>query len=47
MFHFRSLVIRALRRLSKSVGSIPAKGPRVDEFFSTVPGIFDVCMTST
>ena len=34
-----------LNRDRKGVGSIPARGPIVDEFFSTVPGcFFDMCM---
>ena len=34
-----------LHRHRKGVGSIPAGGPIVDEFFSTVPGwFFDICM---
>ena len=33
-----------LHRHRKGVGSIPAGGPIVDEFFSTVPGwFFDMC----
>ena len=39
-----SSVVRALHRHRKGVGSIPAGGPIVDEFFSTVPGwFFDIC----
>ena len=36
--YLRSLVIRAVHRHRTGVGSIPAGGPIVDEFFSTVPG---------
>ena len=40
-----SSVVRVLHRHRKSVGSIPAGGPIVDEFFSTVPGrFFNMCM---
>ena len=43
--YLRSSVVRALHRHRKGVGSIPAGGPVVDEFFSTVPGwFFDMCM---
>ena len=42
--YLRSSVVRALHRHRKGVGSIPAGGPIVDEFFSTVPGFFDMCM---
>ena len=43
-----SLEVRALHRHCKGVGSIPAGGPVVDEFFSTFLGwIFDMCMIST
>ena len=42
--YLRSLVVRALHRHRKGVGSITAGGPIVDEFFSTVPGwFFDMC----
>ena len=42
--YFRSSVVRALHRHRKGVGLIPAGGPIVDEFFSTVPGwFFDMC----
>ena len=42
--YLRSSVVRALHRHRKGVGSIPAGGPIVDEFFSTVPGwFFDMC----
>ena len=35
----------ALHRHHKGVGSIPAGGPIVDEFFSTVPGLnLDMCI---
>ncbi len=34
----RSLVVRAVHWHRTGVGSIPAGGPIVDEFFSTVPG---------
>ena len=41
----RSSVARALHRHRKGVGSIPAGGPIVDEFFSTVPGLnLDMCI---
>ena len=36
--YLRSLVVRAVDRHRTGVGSIPAGGPIVDEFFSTVPG---------
>ena len=36
--YLRSLVVRAVHRHHTSVDSIPAGGPVVDEFFSTVPG---------
>ncbi len=36
--YLRSLVVRAVHRHRTGVGSIPAAGPIVDEFFSTVPG---------
>ena len=36
--YLRSLVVRAPHRHRTGVGSIPAGGPIVDEFFSTVPG---------
>ena len=43
--YLRSSVARALHRHHKGVGSIPAGGPVVDEFFSTAPGwFFDMCM---
>ena len=35
--YLRSLVVRAVHRHRTGVGSIPAGGPIVDEFFSTVP----------
>ena len=36
---------RALDRHRKGIGSIPAGGPIVDEFFSTVPGMnLDMCI---
>ena len=42
--YLRSSVVRALHRHRKGVGSIPAGGPIVDEFFSTVSGwFFDMC----
>ena len=42
--YLRSSVVRALHRHRKGAGSIPAGGPIVDEFFSTVPGwFFDLC----
>ena len=45
IFH---LVVRAVHRHRTGVGSIPAGGPIVDEFFSTVPGKnFDLCIIST
>ncbi len=36
--YLRSLVARAVYRNRTGVGSIPAGGPMVDEFFTTVPG---------
>ena len=46
--YLRSLVVRAVHRHRTGVGSIPAGGPIVDEFFSTVPGKnFDMCIIST
>ncbi len=36
--YLRSSVVRAVHRHRTGVGSIPAGGPIVDEFFSTVPG---------
>ena len=36
--YLRSLVVRAVHRHRTGVGSIPAGGPIVDEFFSNVPG---------
>ena len=43
--YLRSSVVIALHRHRKGVGSIPARGPVVDEFFSTVSGwFFDMCM---
>ena len=36
--YLRSLVVRAVHQQRTGVGSIPAGGPIVDEFFSTVPG---------
>ena len=37
--------LNALHLHRKAMGSIPARGPIVGEFFSTVPGlIFDMCM---
>ncbi len=36
--YLRSLVVRAVHRHRTGVGSIPAGGPIVDKFFSTVPG---------
>ena len=42
--HLRNSVVRALHRHRKGVGSIPAGGPWVDEFFSTVPGWFLTCV---
>ena len=36
--YLRSLVVRAVHQHRTGVGSIPAGGPIVDEFFSTVPG---------
>ena len=35
--YLRSSVVRALHRHRRGVGSIPAGGPMVDEFFSAVP----------
>ena len=41
-------VVRALHRHRKGVVSIPAGRPKVDEFFSTVPGLnIYMCMIST
>ena len=41
----RSLVVRAVHRHRAGVGSIPAGGPIVDEFFSTLPGKnFELCI---
>ena len=38
-------VARALHRHRKGVGSIPAGGPIIDEFLSTVPGLnLDMCI---
>ncbi len=37
--YLRSLVVRAVHRHRTDVGSIPARGPIVDEFFSTVPAV--------
>ncbi len=46
--YLRSLVVRAVHRHRTGVGSIPAGGPIVDEFFSTLPGWnFDLCRNST
>ena len=43
--YLRSSVARALHRHRKGVGSIPAGGPIVDEFFSNVPGLnLDMCI---
>ena len=43
--YLRSSVARALYRHRKGVGLIPAGGPVVDEFFSTVPSsFFNMCM---
>ena len=43
--YFRSPVVRALHQHRKGLGSISAKGPIVDEFFSTLSDlIFDACM---
>ncbi len=38
LHYLRSLVVRAVHRHRTGVGSIPAGGPLVDDFFSTVPG---------
>ena len=38
--YLRSSVVIALHRHRKGVGSIPARGPVVDEFFSTVSGFW-------
>ncbi len=38
VIYLRSLVVRAVHRHRTGEGSIPAGGPIVDEFFSTVPG---------
>ena len=46
--YLRSLVVRALHRHRKGVGSIPAGGPIVDEFFLNCSWLeFDMCMIST
>ncbi len=46
--YLRSLVVRAVHRHRTGVGSIPAGGPIVDEFFPTVPSLnFDMCIIST
>ena len=46
--YLRSLLVRAVHRHRTGVGSIPAGGPIVDNFFSTVPGKnFDLCIIST
>ena len=43
--YLRSSVARALHWHRKGVGSIPAGGPVVDEFFSTVLGLnLDMCI---
>ena len=43
-----SLAVRAVHRHRTDVGSIPAGGPIVDEFLSTVTGQnFDLCIIST
>ena len=42
--YFRSLVVRALHRSRKGVGSIPAGRPIVDEFFLTVPALNLICV---
>ena len=43
--YLRSLMVRALHRHRKGVGSIPAGGPIVDEIFSSVPGLnLDMCI---
>ena len=42
--YLRSSVARALHRYREGVGSIPAGGPTVDEFFSTVPGLNLKCV---
>ena len=45
--YLRSLVVRALHRHRKGVGSIPAGGPIVDEFFLDCSWLeFDMCMIS-
>ena len=36
--YLRNLVVRAVHRHRTGVGSIPAGGPIVDDFFSAVPG---------
>ena len=42
--YLRSLVVRALHRHRKGVGSIPAGGPIVDEFFLNCSWLeFDMC----
>ena len=46
--YLRSSVVRALHRHRKGKGSIPAGGPIVNGFFSTVPGwFFDMCVIYT
>ena len=46
--YLRNLVVRALHRHRKGVGSIPAGGPIVDEFFLNCSWLeFDMCMIST
>ena len=40
-----SYLLSSVARALQGLGSIPAGGPVVDEFFSTVPGwFFDMCM---
>ncbi len=46
--YLRSLVVRAVHRHRTGVGSIPAGGRIVDDFFSTVLGWnFDMCIHET
>ena len=42
--YLRSLVVRAVHRHRTGIGSIPAGGLIVDEFFSTVPGRISTCV---
>ena len=43
--YLNNRVVRAVHRHRTGVGSISARGPMVDDFFSTVPGKnFDMCI---